>query len=349
MSARIRVVHYLNQFFAGFGGEDKASLEPTQLEGPVGPGRPLQDAMCGNAEIVLTVTCGDDYFSEQAGEAAAKIVDLVKGANPGLFIAGPAFNAGRYGNACGALCQLVAQSLDIPTVTGMAEENPGLEYRKYAYIVHTSDNVGGMNAALQGMARLGLKLMRGEDLRSAREEGYFPRGFRKNFYMEKKGAARALDMLQAKIAGQPFESELVLPKFDRVPPAPPVQDLNKATIALVTTGGLVPKGNPDKLDSTRATRYGKYRIDGLDSLQRSSYEANHGGYSTMDVNGDPHRLVPLDALREMERAGRFGNLFSEFYSFAGCSTAYESAARMGREMAQDLKKRGVDAVLLTSS
>ncbi|MDP7169210.1 MAG: glycine/sarcosine/betaine reductase selenoprotein B family protein, partial [Nitrospinota bacterium] len=57
MAAPYRVVHYLNQFFFGLGGEEKASIEPTAKAGPVGPGGPLQEAFRGEAEIVKTATC----------------------------------------------------------------------------------------------------------------------------------------------------------------------------------------------------------------------------------------------------------------------------------------------------
>ena len=33
-----RIVMYINQFFGGIGGEDKAGYEPSVEEGPVGPG-----------------------------------------------------------------------------------------------------------------------------------------------------------------------------------------------------------------------------------------------------------------------------------------------------------------------
>jgi len=41
-----------------------------------------------------------------------------------LVIAGPAFNAGRYGTACGAICAAVQQELKIPAVTAMFPEIP---------------------------------------------------------------------------------------------------------------------------------------------------------------------------------------------------------------------------------
>lgn len=349
MAAPYRVVHYLNQFFFGLGGEEKAAIEPTAKAGPVGPGGPLQEAFRGEAEIVKTATCGDNFFAEHTEEASDRLLDLIEESRPHLLLAGPAFDAGRYGLACGHLCRKVGGTLNIPAVTALAPGNSGIEHRKDVYILSTTNNVRGMNPALQDMARLGLKLMREEPLHSAREEGYLPRGFRKNFRVEKRGADRALDMVLAKIRGRAFETELILPKFDGVPPAPPVKDLKSAQIALVTTEGLVPKGNPDRMDSTRADRYAKYRVEDLDALDASAFEFHHGGFSTADVNKDPHRAVPLDVLRTMEREGRIGKLFGDIYSFAGCSTYYETAARMGREIARDLKGRGVNAVLILSS
>jgi glycine reductase len=40
----VKVVHYLNQFFAGLGGEEAAGHAPVRLEGAVGPGRGLEAA-----------------------------------------------------------------------------------------------------------------------------------------------------------------------------------------------------------------------------------------------------------------------------------------------------------------
>ena len=40
----IRVVHYINQFFAGVGGEEKADYQPETREGAVGPGLALNAA-----------------------------------------------------------------------------------------------------------------------------------------------------------------------------------------------------------------------------------------------------------------------------------------------------------------
>ena len=92
----LRLVHYINQFFAQIGGEEKADIPAELREGIVGPGSAFQAAFKGEAEIVATIICGDSYFGENESKAKAEIIEMVKGQKPDLFIAGPAFNAGRW-------------------------------------------------------------------------------------------------------------------------------------------------------------------------------------------------------------------------------------------------------------
>ncbi|HBM80634.1 MAG TPA: glycine/betaine/sarcosine/D-proline family reductase selenoprotein B, partial [Clostridiaceae bacterium] len=92
-----RVVHYINQFFGQIGGEDKAGIGPQVKEGIVGPGMALKQALKDEAQIVATVICGDSYFNENIEKAKAEILDMIRKYSPDIFIAGPAFNAGRYG------------------------------------------------------------------------------------------------------------------------------------------------------------------------------------------------------------------------------------------------------------
>ena len=40
--AKYKIVHYINQFFAGIGGEEKADYTPELREGVVGPGMGLR-------------------------------------------------------------------------------------------------------------------------------------------------------------------------------------------------------------------------------------------------------------------------------------------------------------------
>lgn len=345
-----KVVHYLNQFFGQIGGEDHAGVGPRVVGKPVGPGLALQAALGDRGQVVATVICGDNYFAENPEKAAGEVIDLIRPFDPHLVAAGPAFNAGRYGPACGAVCRAVKETLGVPAVTGMFPENPGVElYKKDIYCVGTAPSAAGMRPAITAMTSLGLKLAAGEPLGAPEEEGYLPRGIRKNFQAENTGAARAVDMLLAKMSGQAYRTELPMPAFEKVTPAPPVVDLASAKIALVTEGGIVPKGNPDRLESARATKYLKYSIAGLDGLTGADFQSVHGGYSNVFANEDPDRVLPVDALRDCVREGKVGAMCDYFFTTTGNGTTLENARKFGAEIAAFLKQDGVQGVILTST
>ena len=69
----------------------------------------------------------------------------MKEVKPDVLLAGPAFDAGRYGLACGEVCQ-TAQEMGIPAVTAMHPENPGvLTFRRDAVVVPTGTSPAEMN------------------------------------------------------------------------------------------------------------------------------------------------------------------------------------------------------------
>jgi radical SAM protein with 4Fe4S-binding SPASM domain len=117
MAEKLRVVHYLNQFFGQVGGEEKASTGFLVKEGPVGPGLALQKELGDRGEVVATVICGDDSFAVNPEKNAGEGLKLVAPYRPDLFFAGPAFAAGRYSIACGAMCKAVGAELGIPVVS----------------------------------------------------------------------------------------------------------------------------------------------------------------------------------------------------------------------------------------
>lgn len=346
----LRVVHYLNQTFGGVGGEEAAGIGPSLVEGPVGPGRVVASALGDEGTVVATVICGDNYVAERLETAIPELVALVRSAQPDLLLAGPAFNAGRYGQACGALCQAVSRELDIPAVTGMAGENPGVElYHRDVYVSRTGETARNMADDVRAMLGLGRRLAAGDPVGRPGESGYFPRGQVREEIADQPAAVRAVDMLLAKLAGQPYESEVRLPRFRPTPAPPPVPDLKRARVALITDGGLVPRGNPDGMESRAATRFGVYPIGGVSDLQSEDYEVHHGGYDTSYAKADPDRLIPLDAARELEAAGVIGELYDHFLSTCGLANPLDNSRRLGREMAAHLREAGVDAVILTST
>jgi len=346
----IKVVHYINQFYGGIGGEEKADVKPEIREGVVGPGMALKAALGNDAEIVATVICGDSYFNENLEEASADVLDMIQKHNPDLFIAGPAFNAGRYGVACGSICKAVKEKLNIPVVTGMFTENPGVDmFKKDIHIIETANAATGMRQAIPAIAKLALKLAKNETIGTPAEEGYIPRGVRKNIFKSERGSKRAVDMLVAKLKNEKFETEYPMPDFDRVAPNPPVKDMKHAKIALVTSGGIVPKGNPDRIESSSASKYGKYDIVGVLDLTAETYETAHGGYDPTYANTDADRVLPVDVLRDLEKEGVIGELHRYFYTTTGNGTSVANAKKFASTFAQELVKDGVQAVVLTST
>jgi glycine reductase len=346
----MRIIHYLNQFFGGIGAEEHAGAPVEFRDGAVGPGKLFEQLIGDDAQIVLTIVCGDNYAVEHQDELSAAVLAKVSAKGADLFVAGPCFDAGRYGMAAGALCTAVQSQLRIPSVTAMSEENPGVDlYRESLYIIDSGTSTVKMRGSLLKMANLGKKLFRKEPIGSPAQEGYLRRGLLRDQLVEQRAATRLVDMLLAKMKHQPFESEMLPTAFAPVPMPAAVKNLAQAKVMLITDGGLVPKGNPDKIEGTAATRWGAYNIAGRDDLRSEDYEVSHGGYDTRFVQEDPDRLVPLDTLRELEKSGVIGKLHDEFLSTCGRSNPLSNTRRLGREMAEKVKQEGVDAVILTST
>ena len=347
---KIKVVHYLNNFFAGIGGEEKADITPEIRPGVVGPGQALATALGDEYEVVATAICGDNYFGENLADATKTLLEMIGKYEPALFVAGPAFNAGRYGVACGAICKAVEENLGIPVITGMYVENPGADmYKKDLHIILTADSAADMRNCMPKIAALGKKMVKGEEILSPAEEGYIERGIRVNYFHEKRGSARAIDMLLKKMAKKEFVTEYPMPKFDRVPPNPAIKDIKKAKIAIVTSGGIVPQGNPDRIESSSATKYGVYSIEGMERMSADDFMTIHGGYDRAFVTEDPNLVIPLDALRVLEKAGEFGELANYFISTTGTGTSTNNSKAFGESFTKKLLADGIDAVILTST
>lgn len=349
MPGKTKVLYYVNQFFGQVGGEDKAGMKPEFRKEKVGPALGLEENLKGEGTIAGTIICGDNYFNEHKEESLSFLLDVVKKTKPDIFVAGPAFNAGRYGVACAEACRAVAE-LDIPAVTGMYRENPGVDACKdIAYVVETSDSAGGMRKAIPLMANIVNKLARDIEIGSPEEEGYIARGMRKTHIVEKRGSLRAVEMLLKRLKGEVFETEMPMPVFDIVPPAAAIKDLSRAVIALCTSGGIVPAGNPDRIQSASAQKWGKYDISSRSDLNAPDFYTTHGGYDPVYANESPDRVAPLDILKEMEAEGYIGRVYDYFYTTTGTGTAVMNSVKFGREIGKELKEAGVDGVILTST
>jgi glycine reductase len=230
-----KILFYTNQFFGQIGGEDKAYEKPMIKEGPVGPANGFA-ASLPDVEISATIICGDNYYVENMDEVKAFIREQLKKYEVDLFIAGPAFNAGRFGVACADACAFVKKEAGVEAITGLYEENPAVDmYKKDIYILETGKSAAAMKKAIDAMSALAGKLLSGEPIGLPKQEGYFAIGKRVNLFKEKNGAERALDMLVKKLGSEPYETELALSTYEKVEPAPSLPDLSKVKIALLTS------------------------------------------------------------------------------------------------------------------
>ena len=345
-----KAIVYLNQFFGQIGGEDKADFAPVIREGLVGPAMEFNKQL--NAEVTHTIICGDNYMGSNEADAVEQILGFLADKEFDLFVAGPAFQAGRYGNACGVICKAVKDKFNVPVLTSMHEENPGVEmFRKEMIIFKGGRSAAAMRKNIKVIANYANKMFNNEELFDADTEGYFGRGIRHQVWREDKVPAseRVVDMLIKKLNGEEFVSELPIPALDKVEIAPPIKDLSKATIAFATSGGIVPVDNPDRIQSASATRWGRYSIKGMDGLEGGVFKTIHAGYDPAAADADPDVCVPIDALRAYEKEGKIGKLHEYFYSTVGTGTTQAEAARMGQEMVEYFKNEGVDAVVLSST
>lgn len=345
-----RVIHYINNFFAGIGGEEKADIPPEIRDGVVGPGMALRAALGDDYEVVATAICGDTYFGANMEEATEKLLSMMERYQPDALVAGPAFNAGRYGVACGTVAKAAEERFGIPVVTGMYVENPGADmFKTDLHIISTKDSAADMRNAMPKIAALLKKLIAGEEILSPAEEGYIERNIRVNYFADKRGSERAVEMLVKKMAGEEYTTEYPMPVFDRVDPNPAIKDLSKIKVAVVTSGGIVPQGNPDRIESSSATKYGVYSIKGMDRMSKDDFMTIHGGYDRAFVLENPNLVVPLDALRELENNGVIGELADYFVATTGTGTSIGNAKQFGEDFSKKLLDDGIGAVILTST
>lgn len=346
-----KAIVYLNQFFGQIGGESSADHLPEIKEGGVGPALELNRQL-QHAQITHTVVCGDNYISENKEDAVTQILKLLSDKEFDIFISGPAFKAGRYGLACGAVNKAVHDTFSVPVLTSMHAENPGVDMYKQELIIFSGgESVMTMAEDLRKLAGYADKILTNQPLGTAEEEGYHIRGKRHQVWREDNvcAADRVVDMLLKKIHDQPFESELPIPKMVSVPIAPPLSDLTTARIAVLTSGGVVPVNNPDHIQSASATIWGKYSIKGMKRLEAGVFKTIHAGYDPAAIDADPNICLPIDVLRAYEAEGKIGHLYEFFYSTVGTGVTQSDATRMGREIVTDLLSGGIDAAIMTST
>ena len=220
---------------------------------------------------------------------------------------------------------------------------------QHIFAVATTASAAGMQPALQRMSALALKRARHQPLGSAAQEGFLPRDVRRTVETGVPAATRAVDLALRKWKGEPYTSEITVETFAPVSPPPPLADPGQTLFALVTECGLVPKGNPDRLPAAGASHWATYAIGDLPRLTPGDWDIVHGGYDNSAALLDPNRVVPLDAMRALQREGRIGGLLDDLLVTVGNLASLSAMQKIGAEMAATLKQRGVGAVVLPAT
>ena len=111
----------------------------------------------------------------------------------------------------------------------------------------------------------------------------------------------------------------------------------------------MPKGNPDRLPAAGAAHWASYDIADMATLTPGDWEIAHGGYDSSAALLDPNRVVPLDAVRTLQREGRIGGVLDDLLVTVGNLASLNAMKKIGTEIAATLKQRGVGAVLLPAT
>ena len=130
--------------------------------------------------------------------------------------------------------------------------------------------------------------------------------------------------------------------FTAFSPAPP---LGKASVAIVTTGGLVSEGQPDW-----QFREETFRI--LDRSERKLRMAHWSlNFDRTGFTSDLNVLYPIDRLEELAAEGIIGSVAPRHLSFMGALHDTLSTIRLdtGPAAAKLLQNDGVSVVLLTGA
>ena len=270
---------------------------------PLGPGKLLQQLCAGQADVVGTVVCGDGYFGEHEEAVVERVQHYVRRQAADAFIAGPAFGSGRYGAGLRAAV-LEVERLGIPAVTGLHAENPGGEVflPQHIFAVDTAASAAGMQPALQRMTALALKRARGQPLGSAAQEGFLPRDVRRTVDTGVPAATRAVNLALRKWKGEPYVSEITVETFEPVLPPPPVAS-REHPVCLGHRVRPGAQGQPRPAACRRGQPLAAYSIGGMPRLTPGDWEIVHGGYDNTAALLDPNRVVPLDAMRALQRGG----------------------------------------------
>ena len=115
-------------------------------------------------------------------------------------------------------------------------------------------------------------------------------------------------MLLLRISGKPFTTEIHLEETVETPIAPALKNLKVSKLAIASTAGVYPEGNPHGATSIKNTVWAKYDIGNMQTMKEADWMVIHAGITNVFIKENPNYAAPLDATREFERTGLFSKL-----------------------------------------
>ena len=298
------VVHYLNQFFAGLGGEEAADTEPFRIDGPVGPGNALAAA---GITPDITIGCGDDYFGQHEAEALRSLLGWIGELRPGrpglrsVVRIGPLRIRVRRGGSGGRPTGHPGRRGDDPRFARRARERGrrlhrahGLERREHADRV-AHDRVAGDRLAA---GETGREVPTKRDI--SRE------GSAQTCMPARTGAARAVDLVLSKLEGAVRDRDRAA--RPRGPGAAAHRRRGDGDRGARDRGGLRAR-RAIRIVCRPVTRTcGCGTRSGCGSMSADRYETVHAGFDTAVANRIRTGWFPWTPARELEANGKIGHL-----------------------------------------
>lgn len=143
-----------------------------------------------------------------------------------------------------------------------------------------------------------------------------------------------------------WDPEFQYYRNDFIPFTPLKKPLNACRVALVTTGGLYPPGDPP-FDDAHPQGDTSFRVI-ADDIEPDRLQVAHSHYDHRHVDEDRSVMFPLKALHELAETGVIAGTAAHHYSFMGYITRpLRLVMDTAPDVAHRLAEQEVDIVLLS--
>jgi D-proline reductase (dithiol) PrdB len=150
-----------------------------------------------------------------------------------------------------------------------------------------------------------------------------------------------IDIL-AEYIRQEWASDFHYAHYDTIPWTSFQKTPQTACVALVTTGGVHRKSDPAFTGIDDAS----YRVI-PGTAAACELTVSHPFFASEELEQDIDAIFPLTRLRELQQLGEIGRVAPQHFSFMGVVLHWDRLEVQAREVAEQLTRAKVDAVILT--